>query len=180
MPLLKIYDSLAQYWSRSNPHRPSTAAAYLPIWHADVRSLIACRTTRASDKYRFTHIFPALWVPDLLYVSHVFLASRYLLLTLLHPAYVFYPILRLSLLLSMKRLELGLSWSFFDPSQVPGLADLTGEAFEQAYEDFEGQGLAISTSSASHLWGVICDAQRESGAPFISYADNINSASPSR
>ena len=86
MPVLKIYDSMAQYLSRSNPHRPATAAAYLPIWHADVRSLIVCRTSRATDKYRFTNIFPALWVPNLLCVYHILPKSLSLLLPWLRLA----------------------------------------------------------------------------------------------
>lgn len=74
----------------------------------------------------------------------------------------------------MKRLEKGLGWSFFDPSKVPSLPGLAGDAFQRAYEDFETKGLATSVTSASDLWSVICDAQRESGSPFMCYSDNIN------
>ena len=68
MPLLRVYDSLAGYWSRSSQHRSSSATVHLPIWHADVRKFVVCRTNRASSGYRFNHIFPSLWIPDLLCV----------------------------------------------------------------------------------------------------------------
>ena len=71
MPLLRVYDSLAGYWSRSSRHRSSSATVHLPIWHADVRKFVVCRTNRASSGYRFRHIFPSLWIPDLLCVIRV-------------------------------------------------------------------------------------------------------------
>ena len=66
MPLLKVYDSLAGYWSRSNRHRSSSATVYLPIWHSDVRKFVVTRTNKAASGYRFSHLFPALWIPHLL------------------------------------------------------------------------------------------------------------------
>nr|VWO98948.1 N/A [Ganoderma boninense] len=36
MPLLKTYDSIAAFWSRTSHHRTSSATAFLPIWHTDV------------------------------------------------------------------------------------------------------------------------------------------------
>lgn len=68
MPLLRVYESLAGYWSRSSLHRSSSATVYVPVWHADVRRFVVGRTNRAST-YRFRHLFPALWIPDLLYVA---------------------------------------------------------------------------------------------------------------
>ncbi|KAI1782644.1 briggsae CBR-RNR-1 protein [Ganoderma leucocontextum] len=65
MPLLRVYDSLAGYWSHSSRHRSSSATVHLPIWHADVRKFVVCRTNRASTGYRLRHIFPALWIPNL-------------------------------------------------------------------------------------------------------------------
>ena len=166
MPLLKIYDGLAQYWSKTNTHRPSTAAAYLPIWHTEVRWLIASRTTRSNDKYRFSNIFPALWIPDILCVRRLLCLFTSILPSFL-PAYI--PC-------SMRRLESGDDWSLFDPYDVPSLPGLSGDAFSRAYEDFEQRGVAVIRFPAKNLWGAICDAQRESGTPFLSYADNINRA----
>ena len=74
MPLLRVYESLASYWSRASPHRSSSATVYLPIWHADIRKFVVCRTNRASTGYRFRHLFPALWVPHLLYITVTFLS----------------------------------------------------------------------------------------------------------
>ncbi len=42
--------------------------------------------------------------------------------------------------LFMQRVEQNGSWSLFDPKDVPELPDLFGEAFENAYQQAEGQG----------------------------------------
>ena len=69
MPLLNVYDALAAYWSRSSRHRMTSAAVYVPIWHADVRQVVLSRSNRASSRYRFRHLFPALWIPNILCVA---------------------------------------------------------------------------------------------------------------
>ena len=79
MPLLGVYDSLAGYWSRSSRHRSSSATVHLPIWHADVRKFVVCRTNRASSGYRFKHLFPSLWIPDLLCVFRLQVATYMLI-----------------------------------------------------------------------------------------------------
>ena len=173
MPLLKVYDSVAQYCSRVSHHRPSTAAAYLPIWHTEVRWLIACRTTRANDKYRFSHIFPALWIPDILCVHFPFSTRILSSVDLLFLAFYLYLS---SLHCSMERLEADLDWSLFDPVDVPELSNRTGDAFAQAYATFERERHPVTTFPAKHLWAAICDAQRESGTPFLCYSDNVNRA----
>lgn len=67
MPLLRVYESLTSFWSHTSPHRSSSATVYVPIWHADVRKFVVSRTNRTSSGYRFRHLFPALWIPHLLY-----------------------------------------------------------------------------------------------------------------
>ena len=75
----------------------------------------------------------------------------------------------------MARLEADENWSLFDPTQVNGLTDLFGEAFNTAYIEYERRGFATTALSARGLWQVISDAIRESGGPFLMYSDNINS-----
>ncbi|PIL31863.1 hypothetical protein GSI_06567 [Ganoderma sinense ZZ0214-1] len=140
LPLLRVYDSLAAFWSRSSRHRSSSASVYLPVWHADVKRFVLSRTNRASSLFRFKHLFPALWVPNLF----------------------------------MRRVEADQTWSLFDPLLVPGLTELYGTAFETAYEAYEQDGVASGTISARMLWEIISEATRESGTPFLMYADTVN------
>ena len=164
MPLLRVYDSLAGYWSRSSRHRSSSATAHLPIWHADVRKFVVCRTNRASSGYRFRHIFPSLWIPDLLCV---FLFR----LSYIHADLSLAGVWSRS---SMKRLEANENWTLFDPADVRGLTDLVGDAFVAAYERFERTGNATASLPARMLWDIVSGALRESGTPFLMYSDNIN------
>ena len=66
MPLMKLYNGLAQYASLSSHHRGSSATIYLPIWHCEIRAFVTCRATRASPRFRVQNVFPALMIPDLL------------------------------------------------------------------------------------------------------------------
>lgn len=68
IPLLRVYDSLAGYWSKTGRQIPSSATVYIPMWHSDVRRFVICRTNRAPTSHRFRHLYPALWVPNLLCV----------------------------------------------------------------------------------------------------------------
>ncbi|KAI0734991.1 putative ribonucleoside-diphosphate reductase large chain [Earliella scabrosa] len=65
MPLAHIYDGHARYISRCRQRRPAAGTVYLSIWHADVLSLVASRTSVAQPRDRWTNLFPALWVPDI-------------------------------------------------------------------------------------------------------------------
>ena len=71
MSLMRVYDSHADFCIASRSRRPSAATVYLPIWHGDVRAFIRCRTARASNGERVRHLFPALWVPDVLCVAWI-------------------------------------------------------------------------------------------------------------
>lgn len=74
----------------------------------------------------------------------------------------------------MQRLDSNDMWSMFDPAKTPGLPDLYGDAFQAAYADYEAKGLASATISARGLWEIISNSIRESGCPFIVFADNVN------
>jgi ribonucleoside-diphosphate reductase alpha chain len=54
--------------------------------------------------------------------------------------------------LFMKRVEANEAWSLFDPTDVPELPDLWGDAFEQAYVQAEARGLARKTLAARDLY----------------------------
>ena len=68
MALMRVYDSHANYCMLSRARRPSALTVYLPIWHGDVRQFVICRTSRAAPEDRVRHVFPAMWIPDILCV----------------------------------------------------------------------------------------------------------------
>lgn len=153
---MRVYDAHAEYTSLCRQKRPSAVTIHLPIWHADVRPFILCRTNHA-QRNRVWHLFPSLWIPDLLYVT----TSR---------AYPYHC----SHANSMQRLREGGKWSLFDPADVPLLLTTHGEEFTAAYEFYERGNSSMDTTSAIDLWNVVCRAQQESGTPFVMYQDSIN------
>ncbi|PIL26242.1 hypothetical protein GSI_11998 [Ganoderma sinense ZZ0214-1] len=76
--------------------------------------------------------------------------------------------------LFMRRLENDEMWSLFDPAVVRALSELYGDHFESTYTDYERRGIASTTLRARALWETIADAIRETGTPFLMYADNVN------
>ena len=74
----------------------------------------------------------------------------------------------------MRRLESDDMWSLFDPARVRDLSGLYSNAFDAAYIEYERRGVASTRIRARALWDIISDAVRETGSPFIMYADNVN------
>ena len=65
-------------------------------------------------------------------------------------------------------------WSFFCPSECPGLAESWGEEFDRLYEQYEAEGKARSKVPAQQLWFSVLDSQMETGTPYILYKDSAN------
>jgi len=76
--------------------------------------------------------------------------------------------------LFMKRIEAGKDWSFFCPSECPGLVDSWGAEFEKLYEQYESEGRARKSVKAQQLWFAILDSQMETGTPYMLYKDSAN------
>lgn len=79
--------------------------------------------------------------------------------------------------LFMERVRDGGSWTFFCPSEAPGLADVVGDDFKALYEQYEAEGRGRSTIPAQKLWFQILDAQIETGTPYLVYKDAANKKS---
>ena len=77
----------------------------------------------------------------------------------------------------MERLGSDGDWFLFDPVDVPKLHTVHGDEFTRTYNDYVRTVKFSTCVRARDLWRQICDAQVESGTPFIMYQDNINSAS---
>ncbi|MBV8210065.1 MAG: ribonucleoside-diphosphate reductase subunit alpha [Burkholderiaceae bacterium] len=85
--------------------------------------------------------------------------------------------------LFMKRVEQDAEWTLLSPSDCAGLHDLTGRAFEQAYEELErkaarGELRVHRTLPARQLWRKMLSMLFETGHPWITFKDACNLRSP--
>jgi ribonucleoside-diphosphate reductase alpha chain len=78
--------------------------------------------------------------------------------------------------LFMKRVEQDASWSLFDPSEVPELPELYGEAFERAYESAEQRGLAKKALPARELYARMMRTLAQTGNGWMTFKDKSNRA----
>jgi len=76
--------------------------------------------------------------------------------------------------LFMRRVERDESWSLFDPKVVPGLPDLWGPAFDEAYEAAEAAGLASKQLRARELYGRMMRTLAETGNGWMTFKDTAN------
>lgn len=79
--------------------------------------------------------------------------------------------------LFMRRVEQNAKWSFFCPNKCPGLADAYGPEYDALYEKYESEKKYESQIDAQRLWTAICNAQMETGTPFMLYKDACNQKS---
>lgn len=79
--------------------------------------------------------------------------------------------------LFMERVEKNEDWTFFSPSEAPGLSDVYGDEFKELYTKYEREGRGRRTIKAQKLWYSILEAQTETGTPFMLYKDACNKKS---
>lgn len=85
--------------------------------------------------------------------------------------------------LFMKRMIENQDWTLFSPDEVPNLHDLYGQAFEEAYHQFEekaarGEIKNFKKISATVLWRKMLTMLFETGHPWITFKDACNLRSP--
>jgi len=76
--------------------------------------------------------------------------------------------------LFMERVEGDGEWPLFSPSEVPGLHEIYGQEFNEAFLEAEAAGKARRTLKARDLWAKIIESQIETGTPYILYKDAAN------
>jgi len=76
--------------------------------------------------------------------------------------------------LFMERVEADGMWSLFDPSRVPRLTDLYGDAFREAYLEAEAAGLADRQGKARDLYARMMRTLAETGNGWITFKDACN------
>lgn len=85
--------------------------------------------------------------------------------------------------LFMKRVFNDEQWTLFSPDEVSDLHDLYGQAFEQAYMQYEEEAILgkiknYKTISAIKLWRKMLSLLFETGHPWITFKDPCNLRSP--
>lgn len=74
----------------------------------------------------------------------------------------------------MERIEKNEMWSTFDPDECGDLAQLSGENYKQKYIELEKEKKYKLQISARTLWSEIQETVKETGLPYICFADNAN------
>ncbi|GGM68149.1 ribonucleoside-diphosphate reductase [Thermopolyspora flexuosa] len=74
----------------------------------------------------------------------------------------------------MRRVEADEMWSLFDPSEVPELVDLYGEAFDAAYRAAERDGRYVRQVRARDLYGRMMRTLAQTGNGWMTFKDTAN------
>jgi len=85
--------------------------------------------------------------------------------------------------LFMKRVQADEQWTLFSPDEVPDLHDLSGEAFEERYREYERQAengdfRQYERVDATELWRSTLTRLFETGHPWLTFKDPCNLRSP--
>jgi len=85
--------------------------------------------------------------------------------------------------LFMKRVQEDGQWTLFSPDEVPDLHDLSGEAFEERYREYErraeaGELRQYERVDAADLWRQLLTRVFETGHPWLTFKDPCNVRSP--
>ncbi len=76
--------------------------------------------------------------------------------------------------LFMKRVEVGGTWSLFDPKVVPAFTDLFGEEFEKAYLEAEEKKMFVKQVDARGLYSRMMKTLAQTGNGWMTFKDASN------
>ena len=65
VPMLRVFEAIANYVDQGGGKRKGAFAFYLEIWHADIRAVLRMKRKETSEKLRALDLFYALWICDL-------------------------------------------------------------------------------------------------------------------
>ncbi len=74
----------------------------------------------------------------------------------------------------MRRVEADQMWSLVDPDELPGLPDVWGEEFDQAYRAAEAQGRSVRQVRARDLYGRMMRTLAQTGNGWMAFKDAAN------
>jgi ribonucleoside-diphosphate reductase alpha chain len=155
IPFLKVSNDIAIAVNQGGK-RPGALCSYLELWHIDIEDFIDLRKETGDERRRTHNMNTAHWVPDL-----------------------FMKRLRD---ISAGKLSRDATWTLFRTSDVPDLAELYGQKFEQRYLEYEAlvdQGALYGKKiRVLSLWKKMMEALFETGHPWIGFKDPCNLRSP--
>lgn len=65
VPMLKVFNSTAEYVDQGGGRRKGSFAIYLEPWHADIFEFLDLKKEHGKEEVRARDLFYALWIPDL-------------------------------------------------------------------------------------------------------------------
>lgn len=151
VPMLKVFNSVANYVDQGGGKRKGSIAVYISPWHADILEWLDLKKNSGSDDMRARDLFYALWVSDL-FMKRIIMAFNSLDSD-------------------------SVLWSLFDPKSCSELNDTIGDAFELAYTRLEQEGKYVQQIPIMKLWKKIIHTQIETGTPYMLFKDTCNNKS---
>ncbi|CAI5998078.1 unnamed protein product [Closterium sp. NIES-65] len=179
VPMLRVFNDTARYVDQGGGKRKGAFAIYIEPWHSDVFDFLDFLDLRKNQTCfycmpRFSHsgafaIYIEPWHSDVfdfldLRKNHGKEENR--------ARDLFYGLWIPDLF--MQRVQSNMPWSLFCPNEAPGLADCWGEEFEALYLRYEREGRAKRVIPSQKLWFAICEAQIETGNPYMLFKDACN------
>ena len=65
VPMLRVFNSIANYVDQGGGKRKGSFAIYLEPWHADIEHFLELKKNTGKEEFRARDLFYALWTPDL-------------------------------------------------------------------------------------------------------------------
>jgi ribonucleoside-diphosphate reductase alpha subunit len=79
--------------------------------------------------------------------------------------------------LFMRSVQKDQDWHLMCPSECPGLQDVYGPDFDELYARYVLEGKFVRVVKARDVWNAMLKSQVETGTPYMSYKDSVNSKS---
>ncbi|MGL5079967.1 MAG: ribonucleoside-diphosphate reductase subunit alpha [Microcoleaceae cyanobacterium] len=154
IPWIKLLNDTAIAVNQGG-RRAGAITVSLDIWHLDVPEFLEMQTENGDQRRKAYDIFPQLVIPDEF----------------------------------MRRVTTQGDWTFVDPYEVRTklgieLAELWGEAFEDAYQQIEASLdthlILYKRVNARDLFKTVMRSQVETGMPYLWFKDTSNRANPNK
>jgi ribonucleoside-diphosphate reductase alpha subunit len=185
---LKLYNAAADCWDQGGDKRKGAFSIYLEPWHGDIEAFLDLKLNNGAETERARDLFYALWCPDLFFKRAASNSDWSLFSEDTAPG----------LSGVFDGMEVCRECGGFNQEHPPTLMDQhknlytptldesckhefeTRDVFTQLYERYERWGLAVGKVKAVALINKICNAQRESGTPYVCLKDAVNQKTPQK
>ncbi len=180
IPQLQMYNAAAKCWDQGGK-RLGAFAIYIEPWHSDIIQYLQLKLQQGAESERARNLFYAIWVPDL-FVKRAKGGEKWSLFSEdTHPGlssvydgmevckYCGYCSNK-DYLAFMKATRPEFVEKFATCIHEFHLRDM----FTELYTMYESEGTAVKTVDAQQILNLICEAQRDSGVPYVCFKDHAN------